>query len=166
MLKKIAVGLLVAFVIIQFFHPKKNNSNDNSQHISTIYPYPDNISTIMHSACNDCHSNNTVYPWYSKIQPGAWFLNSHIKGGKQHLNFSTFASLPVAAQYHKLEETIEFVKEKKMPIASYTFLNLHKDAKLSDAQRQEIITWANEIRNQMKNTFPADSLVRKRKKKS
>lgn len=165
MLKKIAVGLLIALVLIQFFHPAKNDSNDDSKHISTIYPYPDHINKIMQRACNDCHSNNTQYPWYAKVQPGAWYLNGHVKGGKKHLNFSTFANLPIAVQYHKLEETIELVDEKKMPISSYTYFGLHKDAKLSDAQRKEIITWAKEIRTQMKKSYPADSLVRKQKKR-
>lgn len=164
MLKKIAFGLFIAFIIIQFFHPKKNESADDTKHISTLYPYPDNISKIMASACNDCHSNKTNYPWYSKIQPGAWYLYNHVEGGRKKLNYSTFADLSIARQYHKLEETIEYVEEKRMPIASYTYLGLHKDAKLTDAQRQEIITWAEGIKTQIKNTYPADSLVRKPKK--
>lgn len=164
MLKKIAIGLLVVLVIIQFFHPKKNNSNDDSLHLSTLYPYPDNVNKIMANACNDCHSNNTQYPWYAEVQPGAWYLYNHVEGGRKKLNFSTFASLPIAAQFHKLEETIEMVEEKKMPIGSYTKLGLHNDAKLTDAQRQEIVNWASSIQAQIKNTYPADSLMGKSKK--
>ncbi len=165
MLKKITLGLLVVLVVIQFFHPTKNISADTSKHISTLYPYPNNINKIMTNACNDCHTNNTTYPSYAKVQPLGWFLNNHIKGGLKKINFSVFAGVPLAEQYHQLAEVIEVVEEKRMPIASYTLFGAHKEAKLSEAQREEIITWAQSIRTQMKETYPADSLERKRKSK-
>ena len=166
MIKKILIGLLIAFVVIQFIRPVKNESNENTFHISTKYPIPNHINQLLQSACNDCHTNKTTYPWYFNIQPGAWFLSNHVNGGKKHLNFSEFTNLPIAVQYHKLEETIEMVEEKEMPIASYTYMGLHSEAKLSDADRKEIMDWAKQIRAQIKEKYPADSLKMKRRKKS
>ena len=109
MIKKILIALLVVFVIIQFFRPEKNDSNDLTHAISTKYNVPENIQTMLKGACNDCHSNNTTYPWYSNIQPVAWWLNDHIEHGKGHLNFSSFTNRPLAVQYHKFEEIVEMV---------------------------------------------------------
>ncbi|MBZ4152212.1 heme-binding domain-containing protein, partial [Escherichia fergusonii] len=78
------------FVAAQAFRPAKNNSNDTSKDISKSYVVPENVKAILAKACNDCHSNNTKYPWYAEIQPVAWWLNDHIQDGKKHLNFNEF----------------------------------------------------------------------------
>jgi Haem-binding domain len=105
----------------------------------------------------------TEYPWYANIQPVAWWLNHHVTDGKRHANYSTFAQLPIAVQNHKLEETIEMIEEKEMPLASYTYFGLHKEANLTDEQRQILIRWAKAQMDSLKAHYPADSLVMKRK---
>src|SRR6187549_2563283 len=124
MLKKILKRtfqiLLLVFIIIQFIRPEKNKAEGISKNdISTLYPVPANVQSILKTSCYDCHSNNTVYPWYSKIQPFAWWLNNHIQDGKKDLNFSEFASYRIRKQYKKLEEINELVKEGEMPLDSY-----------------------------------------------
>jgi hypothetical protein len=81
--KKLLIVLLVVFVVAQAFRPEKNNSNDTSKDISNSYVVPENVKTILAKACNDCHSNNTRYPWYAEIQPVAWWINDHVKDGKK-----------------------------------------------------------------------------------
>lgn len=162
--KKILLALLVILVIIQFIKPERNLSNDETYGVATKYPVPEDVKHILTVACNDCHSNKTEYPWYANIQPTAWWLNNHVKGGKKKLNYSTFTKLPIAVQNHKFEETIEMVKEKNMPIASYTFFGLHPEAKLTDEQRAIITGWAQANMDSLKANYPADSLVMKRKK--
>lgn len=76
----------------------------------------ENIQTTFSNACNDCHSNNTVYPWYSSIEPIGYWLNDHILDGKRHLNFSEFTKLPLSVENHKLEETVEMVEKGEMPL--------------------------------------------------
>jgi len=159
MLKKILIALLVVFIVIQFFRPEKNDSNDMTYAITTKYEVPDEVEQIFSVACNDCHSNKTEYPWYANVQPVAWWLNDHITDGKRHLNFSEFTKSSIARQNHKLEETIEMVEKKEMPLESYTYLGLHGDANLTDEQRQKIINWAKDQMAYLKNTYPADSLV-------
>jgi hypothetical protein len=145
---------------MQFFRPPKNLSTALPSHdISTIYPVPQHVNTILEKACNDCHSNNTNYPWYAHVQPIAWWLNDHIKDGKRHLNFNEFASYRPRKQYRKLEETIDEVKEGGMPLESYTFI--HRNAKLTDEEKTALINWADGLRATMEYKFPKDSLLRK-----
>ncbi len=159
MKKKILLGLLAVLVIIQFIKPARNLSNDETYGIATKYQVPEDVNSILKAACNDCHSNQTTYPWYADVQPSAWWLASHVNGGKKHLNYSEFTKLPVAIQNHKFEETIEMVKEKKMPISSYTWFGLHPEAKLTDEQRAVLTNWAQANMDLLKSTYPADSLV-------
>lgn len=164
MLKKIALGVVVVLIAIQFIKPERNLSDDQTLAISKKYNVPADVQKVLDVACNDCHSNKTTYPWYANYQPVAWFLNHHVEDGKKHLNFSTFLKLPIAVQNHKLEETIEEVKEKGMPLESYTYFGLHKEANLTDAQRQLIIDWATAQMDSLKANYPADSLKMKKRK--
>lgn len=160
MIKKILLILLIAFIAIQFFRPAKNQSDKlGVNDISTKYPVPDSVASILKTSCNDCHSNNTVYPWYAQIQPVAWWLNKHIIDGKKHLNFSIFTSYPIRRQYKKLEEINKEVKENEMPLNSYLWV--HGDAKLSTSQKLLLANWVNSLRDSIKANYPPDSLVRK-----
>ncbi|WP_268034488.1 heme-binding domain-containing protein [Algoriphagus sp. PAP.12] len=163
MIKKISIAILVILVLIQFIPVEKNDSGDQQFNISNNYEIPGNVQTILKNACNDCHSNQTEYPWYSKIQPVGFWLNNHIQEGKGHLNFSEFTNRPLAYQNHKLEETIEMVEQNEMPIPSYTYLGLHPEANLSEGEKQEIIDWAKSQMAMLKATYPADSLVMRRR---
>lgn len=166
MKKKILIALIILLVGIQFIHQEKNESNDETYAISTKYLVPENVNHILQVACNDCHSNKSTYPWYNNIQPVGFFLTYHINDGKKHLNLSTFTKLPIAVQNHKLEEIAETVEEKEMPLESYTYLGLHKEANLSQEQREILITWAKAQMDSLKAHYPADSLVMKKRKQS
>jgi hypothetical protein len=163
MLKKILIGLLALLIIIQFFRPERNLSNDNTASIATKYAIPDSVETILRKACYDCHSNKTEYPWYANVQPVAWWLNSHIEEGKGHLNYSSFTTRPLASQFHTFEETVEEVEEGEMPLDSYTWLGVHSDANLTDAERDALVSWAKAQMDTLKQNYPPDSLVRKRR---
>ena len=159
--KPIGWILLIALLAIQFFHPKKNKAaNEQPNAVSKVQLVPDDVQRILKKACNDCHTNNTVYPWYSKVQPVHWWLNNHIKEGKGHLNFDEYSNRPLRYQYHKMEEVIEQVKEGEMPLKSYTWI--HKDAILSDVEKSTLINWADGIIKDMESKYPIDSLKRKR----
>lgn len=162
MIKKILLGLLVVFIVLQAFRPAKNNTGDKSKDISLSYPVSDSVTALFNKACNDCHSNNTEYPWYAEVQPLGWWLNDHVIDGKKHFNLNEFNSYRIAKQYHKLEECIEQVKEGEMPLESYTVI--HKEARLSEAERETLVAWFESIRDSMKLKYPADSLVSKQKK--
>jgi hypothetical protein len=163
MIKQIFIGLLTVLIIIQFIKIEKNESNDLSYSISKSYTISNELNQLLKASCYDCHSNNTNYPWYSKIQPVAWWLDHHVQDGKKHLNFSEFAKNRIAIQNHKFEEIIEMVEGKEMPLPSYTFLGLHPEANLTNKQRELVINWGNNQINYLKENFPEDSLVFRRK---
>lgn len=165
MLKKILKRtfqiLLLAFVVIQFFRPAKNKAEGiSNKDISKIYAMPEDVNTILKTSCYDCHSNNTVYPWYAEVQPVAWWLNKHIVDAKKDLNFSEFAGYSIRRQYRKFEEINDLVKKDEMPLDSYLWI--HKYAKLSDEQKLTLANWVTSVRDTMKANYPADSLVRKK----
>ena len=159
MWKKIAIALAIILIVIQFIRQEKNISGNETFAIQTKYNLPNDVENILQVSCYDCHSNTTKYPWYSNVQPAAWFLADHVNDGKKHLNFSEFTNMPLFVQNHKLEETKEMVEEKEMPLSSYTYFGLHPEANLTDAQRQKIIDWADSQMNYLKQTYPADSLA-------
>lgn len=160
MLKKILLLLVIALVVIQFFHPAKNKAEgEQPNNISKITAVPDNVKKILDKACMDCHSNNTRYPWYNNVQPVAWWMNNHVMEGKHDINFDEFASYDPRRQYKKLKSVIKEVKEGDMPISSYTWI--HKDARLTDEEKTSLIQWAEGIRNDMKTKYPVDSLEKK-----
>lgn len=161
MFRKIMWVLLIALIAIQFFRPERNKSEGpQPNYIGNLYPIPEDVKPILAKACNDCHSNNTRYPWYSNVQPVLWWLDKHIREGKKNINYDEYTHRPLRYQYHKMEETIEMVKEKEMPLNSYTWV--HKDAKLTREERSKITGWAQSVMDAMKATYPMDSLVRKK----
>ena len=153
--------LLLAFIVIQFFRPAKNNSEGiSSNDISKIYAIPADVQSILKTSCYDCHSNNTVYPWYAEIQPAAWWLADHVKEGKKELNFSEFASYKISRQYRKLEEINKEVKEDEMPLELYLWI--HKNSKLRDEQKLILANWVKAVMDTMKAKYPIDSLIKKK----
>jgi hypothetical protein len=161
MLKKIFLFLLLAFIVIQFIHPKKNSAEGvQPNYIGNVYHVPDDVKQILTKACNDCHSNKTAYPWYARVQPVHWWLDKHIREGKQHLNYDEYTNRSLRYQYHKMEETIEMVKENAMPLNSYTWI--HKDAILTDVEKSKLTGWAESVMDTMKAKYPIDSLIRKK----
>lgn len=160
-IKRAGIALLAIFVMIQFIRPPKNASAESPVHdIGTTYSIPPEIATILRTSCYNCHSNNTVYPWYAHIQPAGWFLNGHIQDGKHELNFSDFALYSARRQYIKLGQIAKEIEEEEMPLPSY--LLIHWDAKLSDEQRQDLIAWTEALRETIRSIYPPDSLVRRR----
>jgi hypothetical protein len=141
MLKKVLAGLLFVGLAIQFIRPEKNiGTAPFSYSIDTVYSVPKEVRLLLNTACADCHSNNTVYPWYAKVQPLAWWLQHHVDEGKAKLNFDEFAKYPPKRQYHTLKEIIDEVEQNEMPLPSYTLI--HRRAVLNANQKATLTTWA------------------------
>jgi hypothetical protein len=161
MFKKIMLVLLAALVVIQFIHPKKNIvEGPQANYIGNVYAIPGDVKTILAMACNDCHTNNTTYPWYANFQPVHWWLDKHVRDGKKHINYDEYTNRPLRYQFHQMEETIEMVKEGEMPLNYYTWT--HKDAKLTEEEKAKITGWAQSVMDTMKARYPIDSLIRKK----
>lgn len=145
LIKRIGLVLLVALVIAQFFGPEKNNGDIASVEtfIADTNP-PEDVHAILKSACFDCHSDHTRYPWYNNITPVNYWLAEHVKDGKKHFNVSKWNDYSDKKKDHKLEELAEEVEEGHMPLPSYTWT--HNDAKLSKEQIEAVESWVRTAR--------------------
>jgi hypothetical protein len=156
-LKAGLVLLAAAFVIIQFIRPAKNVSTDTSTaSITEAFAVPESVQTILKRSCYDCHSDNTVYPWYSWVEPVGWYLNNHIQNGKRHVNYDEYATYRPIRQFIRFRDLIEQIKEDEMPLPSY--LLIHRYAKLSPDEKSLLIWWSTAMMDSMKVKYPPDSL--------
>ena len=148
-MKKILVVLLVAFVLIQFFQIDKTNPALTPQmDFLTIKKTPEHTANLIRNGCYDCHSNEAKYPWYSNVQPIEWFLQDHIKEGRKHLNFSTFATYEPKRQAHKLAEAGQEISDNEMPLDSYVIA--HSEAKFTEAQKKELVQYFKLVENDIR----------------
>ena len=146
--KNIVLVLVVAFVGIQFIPTKRNQSDIvPATDFMLVNNVPNNIKSKLQVSCYDCHSNNTNYPWYNKIQPVAWFLEDHIKEGKAELNFSEWDTYSERRKNSKLKSIISQINDDKMPLSSYTII--HKNTKLSERNKKLIVGYVSELRDNL-----------------
>lgn len=147
-LKIIGLIIVFGFVGIQFIPTELNSSETTPKtDFLQVNNTPKEVSTLLKTSCYDCHSNNTNYPWYNKIQPVAWFLENHVVEGKNELNFNEWDTYSKRRKNSKLKSIINQIKEDKMPLASYTFI--HDDAKLSTSEKELIINYIKQIKENL-----------------
>ena len=115
---------------------------------------PDQVQSLLERSCYDCHSNHTVWPWYSQVAPVSWLVYRDVKKARDELNFSLWDEYTDRRRDHKLEEIEEKVSEGEMPLKIY--LPLHPDARLSDADRQTLIDWARTERAAIPSAAPVE----------
>lgn len=139
----------VLLVGLQFFRGK-------APEVATVHPPADLLGTsqvnaevgmLLKTACYDCHSNESRYPWYSYIMPFSRFVYKHIEEGRKELNFSDWSSLPLRTQLRKLKDIGKEVEKGTMPLGSYTFV--HTDAKLDQEQIKLIKDWTEELSDKL-----------------
>lgn len=140
MKKKILIGLVALFVLMQFFRIDKTNPPvvEGEDILSMSQASPE-IAGILKKACFDCHSNETTYPWYSNVAPISWMVKHHIDEGRDYMNFSTWGKYNVKKQQHKLSEAYEEVEEGEMPMFGY--VKMHSEADLSAAEKKQLLDW-------------------------
>lgn len=140
--------LLIVFIGIQFIPTKRNQNTEMlATDFTKTFDVPKDIQNILRTSCYDCHSNNTKYPWYNKIQPASWLLEDHIKEGKEELNFSEFRAYSKRRQKSKLKSISSQIRDDEMPIWSYTLI--HRDAKLSENDKKLMMEWVDKIRDSL-----------------
>ena len=143
LIKIIAVILIVAFAVLQVFQIDKTATPIvQGDTLEAAVAVPPDIALILGRSCNDCHTNNTMYPWYSNIQPVGWFLKDHIDDGRRHLNLSVFNTYTPKKKAKKLEEICDEVESREMPLPSYLWI--HWDSALRDGDAKALCDWANQ----------------------
>lgn len=148
MLKKILLGLLAIFIISQFFPANLPEViTDNPADLLSNNDVPKDIKKMLRTTCYDCHSNETVYPWYSYVSPVKFLISKDTRDGRKHLNFSEWENYSKADKLEVLDEISEEVGEGEMPMKIYPIT--HPDAKLSDVDREVLISWAEDFAESM-----------------
>ena len=143
-LKYTAAGLLAIFIIIQFVPANlPENSTDLSSDIINTEIIPDDVKLILKKACYDCHSSQTVYPWYSKVAPVSWLVAKDTREGREELNLSQWSEMSKRKKIKTLSDMAEEVEKKNMPLKIYTVI--HKDAILSDEEITTFTSWASQL---------------------
>jgi heme-binding protein len=141
-------GVLLGFVGllggIQLIRPARTNPPVVPSHtLEAVVPVPPQVEGILQRACYDCHSNFTLWPWYSNVAPISWFVIDHVDSGRRHVNFSDWlrANTKSPAEYtrERFEATCKQLETRNMPLFSY--LLIHRAARLSPADIQTICQW-------------------------
>ncbi len=142
----IVISILVILVVIQFVPAlPESYEPDENKTFAEVYEVPDEVHSILKSACFDCHSHQSKWPWYSKIAPLSFWIGDHVEHGRKHLDFSQWGSYSEEKAAHKLEEIVEEVKGGEMPLESYTWI--HSEARLSEPERLLLVEYVNGLRN-------------------
>lgn len=147
----LVAGLAVVLVAIQFIRPARNASLASPfaspRDITIVFPPPPEVKQVLATACYDCHSNLTRYPWYANLQPAGWWLASHVNDAKKELNFSEFAGYSSKRQARRLESIVDEVRDRTMPLKSYKLI--HADARLTEAQIKALSDWAEKAADEL-----------------
>ena len=134
------LALLAFLLILQFFQPEQNNTPvDPELDMLAVLAPPEHIWALIRNACYDCHSNQTISPWYEKVSPVSWYLHKHIQDGKEDLNFSDYGKMDKADRIGALVDFCDVLDAGNMPLQSY--LLLHKNARLSQEEKETLCNW-------------------------
>ena len=148
-IKKILFIGLIIFLLMQLYQPARNEAfeQDMTANFTKVYNVPKNVEAILRTSCYDCHSNNTNYPMYCYVQPIGFFMEKHIKEGKENLNFNEWGNYSSRKQRNKLDRIVKQIKSDEMPLASYTLI--HKNAILTPTQKEEVINWISQLNDSL-----------------
>lgn len=144
-MKKTVLILTIPFIAMQFIKvdiPKIEEKRGIKLKASQ------NITQILERSCFDCHSNETKYPWYSNIAPISWYIKSHIKKGREIVNFSIWEAYTREKKIKVLERIPKAIVIR-MPMPTYLWL--HREAKLSKGDREILKSWALNLKNSLEN---------------
>lgn len=139
-LKIAAIVLTLILLGIQFVRPNFTNPPVTAgERIEDVLKVPNEVDFVLKRSCADCHSNETRYPWYSKVAPLSWGMDDHIRIGREELNFSVWKTYSNNRQVRKLKEMCDEVENGAMP--HYQYLWIHRDAVLSGQEKNALCSW-------------------------
>ncbi len=100
---------------------------------------PPQVEAILRRACYDCHSNETVWPWYSRVAPVSWMVAYDVHEAREHLNFSDFQDLSEGTQVKVWAAVMKEIDEGEMPLWYYR--PFHPETRLTDADIAVLRAW-------------------------
>jgi hypothetical protein len=126
------------FALLQLTNPARTNPPVVHDLMATAPP-PPRVAAMLHTACYDCHSSETRWPWYSHIAPMSWLIAGDVREGREHLNLSNWPEADPKRAAKWLDNMSEDIRSGEMPLPKYT--KIHADARLTDSQRKELADW-------------------------
>lgn len=132
---RILIALAVLALSIQFIQPDRTNPE-----VTADFDGPEPVRAILKAKCYDCHSNETVWPWYSYVAPVSWLVADHVIEGREELNYSEWADFSSSKKQEKAEETYDEIADGYMPLKSY--LLAHPEAEVTEEELAIIEDWA------------------------
>lgn len=140
-LKFFFIFLIVALVVIQFINrPDKTATTDiTANDITKKLSIPSDVQAILKRSCYDCHSNQTVWPWYTNVAPVSWLVADDVVSGRKKMNLNDWGKLTQSKQEKKLADICDEITSDDMPLPKY--LIIHKDAKLSQSDKDVLCNW-------------------------
>lgn len=133
----ITLGILVLIQLIRI--DQKNPPVDPAVDFGPVVQPPAEVLALFKSACYDCHSSETQYPWYSNVAPVSWWVKHHINEGREHFDFSSLGQFKGKQLADILADAADVIAEGEMPLSSYTWM--HPEARLSAEQRKRLVRW-------------------------
>jgi hypothetical protein len=143
-----ALLLLILALAIggQFVRPVRDNPPTTAGASLTAKATPQ-VAAIFDRSCRDCHSNDTRWPWYTNVTPTNWLVANHVHQGRDHFNSSQWTSYDTDEQDKLLGGVCSLARRQRMPLPSY--LLIHRDAKLSDADVAALCAWSEKMRDML-----------------
>ncbi|WP_417428677.1 heme-binding domain-containing protein [Halpernia sp.] len=138
--KTIVFWFLIGISLIQFIPiDRENKPVKKSENFVEVLNSPPKVQNLLKNACYDCHSNETKYPNYAFIAPLSWAVKNHVNDGREHLNFSEWATFNSDLKKNMLENSISDLEQYKMPMSAY--IAYHPKANITKADRQILINY-------------------------
>ena len=134
-MKRALLIVFIIFVVMQFIRPSRENFAVQKE---LEIKANEEVMTMLKTSCFDCHSNETVWPWYSQIAPFSWVISTHVTEGRKALNFSTWENY-TPEQKEEKTKALYRTAYASMPLPSYLYM--HEDANLTKEQRSMIRDW-------------------------
>jgi hypothetical protein len=138
---------LVIFIGAQFVRGERTNPPSKPEDSLLRKATPD-VRAILQRSCADCHSNETVWPWYAHVAPMSWLVANDVAAARDRMNFSEWGGYDSDDQDKLFSSMCTMVTRRRMPLSQY--LIIHRDAKLSDADIQAICGWTKKMRDTLK----------------
>jgi hypothetical protein len=133
----VVLATVVILIAIQFVQPvRRNPPADPAASFAVVAKPAPEVVAVFRRACADCHSNETTWPWYSRVAPASWLVANDVNAGRAHMNLSEWNLLGPEASRIKLKVACREAKQGKMPLWQYRLM--HKDARLSPADVEAI----------------------------
>lgn len=129
------LSVLAVLIVIQFIPVDTSNPP-----VTADIPSSPEVKAVLRRACYDCHSNETRWPWYSRVAPASWLTARDVREGRAELNFSAWNEYSTQQRVKKIKESWEEVAEGEMP--PWFYLPAHRDARLSAEDRVLLRDWA------------------------